>query len=508
MRSFLFVVGGDVLEDSKYRLISRDYILVIMSAMGTSFVNYFFFSSLSLFSEKLTGTVAFAGLLSLAYSAPALIIRPVSGIVSDRFGRVKFIVIGSALCVTACLLYSFTTVLVLLILIRVLNGIGMSMNTTSAGAAVPDIVPKERMAEGVGLFGLYATVAQAVGPFIALAIVGDGELSSFNKLFYVSAAVCAVSMVCGCFIRYERVGKQGRVAGRLRAAGARGARGAGAVVGREAAGGSGAAAGGAGGAELIVDRRAALAMTEDAGDADGAELIVGRRAALAMTEDAGGAGGSDEIVGRRAALAMTETDNGPTEGKILFGFDVRVFGPSLVLLLYFFGISSVLSYLTLYGKTRGFHVEDMGWFFLASAGGLLLARLVIGRIVDRRGGDLVMIPGLIVTIAALFAIPFAPSLPHLICLALPYGIATGAVVPTINAVMFKRCSPKRRGTVSAAYFASIDIGITLGAPVMGWIADRAGFSWVYWLSATVVGLAALIFIFFVSDRHFSRRLAK
>ena len=420
-RNCSWVFGGAELADGKPRLFSRDYILVMMSVMGTSFVNYFFFSSMSLFAEKLTGTVAFAGLMSLAFSATALVFRPVCGVLSDRQGRVKFIILGSFFCALACLLYSFTTSLVLLLIFRVINGVGLSMNNTSAGAAIPDIIPKERMAEGIGIFGLYTTIAQAIGPFIALYIVGSGELSSFKRLFYVSAVFCSVSFISGCFVKFER------------------------------------------------NKKRELPVKQESAD-------------------------------------MQEPDE--PEGKIILGFDSRVFGPALIMLLYFLGISSILSFLTLYGKTRGFQVEHLSWFFLVSSCGLLCARLIFGRIVDRRGGDVVIIPGLVVVAICLFAIPFVPSLPLLVCLAFPYGVASGAVAPSINAIMFKRCSPKRRGTVSAAYFAAVDIGISIEAPIMGWLADRIDFDWVFWLSAVVVGVTFLVYVFVVSDRSFERRRAR
>jgi len=402
------------LQENKTRLFSRDYIFIMIAALGTSFVNYFFFSSLSLYAEKLTGTVAFAGYLSLAYSVTALVSRPISGLLSDRHGRVKTIILGTALCVLACVLYGFTTNLILLLLIRVLNGIGMSMNTTSAGAAVPDIVPKERLSEGLGYFGLYTTVAQAIGPFIALAIIKGGELRDYRMLFFTSAVFCGVSCISGCFVKYERGMKRERPANR----------------------------------------------TPELEQAD------------------------------------------IPAGKVIFGFELPVLGPALVMMLYFFGISSILSFMTVYGKSREFPVNQLGWFFFVSAGGILLSRLLFGRVVDKRGGDVIVIPGLIATAASLAVVPLVPSLPYLILLALPYGVASGVIGPSINAAMFKRCSPGRRGSVSAAYFAAVDVGITLGAPVMGWIADSAGFFWVYLLSAIVLGLAFLIYVFFVSDKRY------
>jgi len=427
--------------------------------MGTSFVNFFFFSSMSLYAEKLTGTVAFAGYLSLVYSATALVIRPVSGIFADKYGRAKTIAIGGILCAVACMLYSFTTVLALLLVIRILNGIGLSMASTSAGAAIPDVVPSERLAEGIGLFGLHSTISQALGPIIALALIGDGELSSFNRLFYISALFCMVSFISGCLIKYERVKKAEKQAVQ----------------------------------PPVTPLASSLISSPDLDSAPVSVSDSSPDAALA----------SMSTPAPPAALI----EPGEAEGKTFFGFERQVLGPAVVMMLYFFGVSSILTFLTVYAKSRGFQIESLGWFFFVSAGGVLFSRLVFGRIVDRRGGDVVVIPGLAVMAACLFFIPVMPSLPMLICLGLPYGLASGIVGPSINAMMFKRCSVKRRGTVSAAYYAAIDIGITLGAPIMGWAADLVGFTAVYWLSAALLVTNTIVYLLFVSDRKYYKKSA-
>ena len=408
--------------DKESKLVSRDYILVMIAACGTNFVNFSFFSTLPLFANLLTGTATFAGYMSLAYSATALVVRPVAGLLSDRIGRVRIIVIGAALAAVSCVLYGMTTSIVLLLLIRVLNGAGMSLNATCAGAAVPDIVPEEKMGKGIGIFGLNATVAQALGPMIAIAIVGSGEsLSSFRKLFFVAAGFCGISFISGCNIRYER----------------------------------------------------------------------GRK---------GGEPPKQE--------AMAASEPGKQEEKTIFGFERQVFAPAFVAVLYFLGVSSILTFVTLYGKERGFQVENLGWFFLISACGVLLSRLLVSGVVDKRGEDVVIMPALLVMVASLAAIPFVPSLPYLLCLAIPYGLASGSFMPAINTTMFRRCSPKRRGAVSAVNNLAIDIGITIGAPVMGRIADSIGFSWVFWTSAALVCLSFLFFILYASDKQYSRREAK
>ena len=419
----------------KAKLFSKDYILIMVSVMGTSFVNYFFFSTISLLSDTLTGTARFAGYMSLVYSVTALLVRPLSGFLSDRHGRVKLIILGAALCTVSCVLYNatlglastrFTLALVLLLLIRVLNGASMSMNQTCAGAAIPDIVPSDKLTQGVGIFGMYSTIAQAIGPFIALSIVGSGDLNGFRTLFTVAAILSAVSLFGGCFISFERKKNN------------------------------------------LTDEQpseAGLAKNEQKSTQ---EAFIG-----------------DE--------------------KVIFGLERQVIGLFFMIMLYFLGMAGVLSYLTLFAKTRGFRVEYVSIYFFVNAGGLLLSRILFGKIVDKRGADKVIIPGSILTVVCLAAIPLAPSLPFLICLGVPYGFACGAVAPTLNAVMFKRCSPKRRGAVSAAYFVAVDIGISVGTPIMGFIADYIDFAWVYWLSAVITGLSFLLYMLLGTDKRFNRK---
>jgi len=338
----------------------------------------------------------------------------------------------------------------------------MSLNMTSAGAAVADIVPKERLAEGIGIYGISMTIGQALGPLIALSIVANGELSNFNTLFYVSAAFCGFSLLNGCFIRFER----------------------------------------------DASRRAAPQNSKrDSRDPElryGEQLLIPEVTPTIVSPIPGR--GKREWEGIDAS---SETKHGESseegEDKAFFGFDRNVLSPAIVLVLYFFGISGVLIYLTLFGRTRGFPVDHIGWFFFASAAGIIIARLLFGKIVDKRGPDIIVIPGILIVAFCLFSIPLMPSLPVLIFLGLPYGIANGAVSPNIQATMFKRCSPKRRGTVSAAFAMAVDIGFTVGAPVLGWVADLAGFIWVYRLSAASVVAALLVFIFLVSDKRYIRR---
>lgn len=416
------------MEKKRERLWTRDYIIIMIAAAGTSFCNYFFFTGMPLYAEKLTGTSIYAGLVTSVYSLAALIIRPVAGVLSDKIGRVKILIIGAAICTVACLGYNIrggaAAAAALLLVFRALNGVGFGMHSTCAGAAVADVIPPARMTEGVGFFGLYATVAQAFAPMIALAIIGGESMGEYRNLFFVSAALCAVSFVCDMNIKYERKKKS-------------------------------------------------------SGDLPREEASVPKKP------------------------EALPPDKLP---KTFLGFEYAVFLPMAVVLLAQIGLSSVSGFLSLYAKDVG--IEGVGMFFTVSAVGVFAARFLFGRIVDKKGADVVVIPALVAIALSVVAVGFSKTLPALLITAVPYGLANGAFGPTMNTMMFKRCSPQRRGTASAAFFAALDVGFTIGPAVLGFIADLSGYAAIYRASGVFILLAFVVYTFFASDRAVRARAAR
>lgn len=381
---------------------NRDYILVAIASLGISFCNYFFFSTLPIYAKNLTGTAVYAGLMTTIYVYAALAIRPLAGTLSDKYGRSRLLIFGAAICSLSCLLYYHAHLLMMLMLIRVLHGIGFGIHSTLGGAVAADVIPKSRMAEGIGYFGLYGSVAAAIAPGIALSIIGDGSIEGFRVLFLLAIVISVVSMILDCFINYE--------------------------------------------------------------NHDGDEVRNESRG-----EDAAG----------------TE----PYLPKTLLGFEYAVFPPALVNTLIWLALSSVTSFIFLFALER--NLGHIGLFFTFNAVGTFLARLFLGKVADRRGPNIVVIPGIIGLAICFTVIPLIETVPFLFLMAFFSGLAQGAVVPVLNTMMFERCSPQRRGTASAAFFASVDTGLGLGSFLFGVLAQAFNYYVVYW-GATICTVIALI----------------
>jgi predicted MFS family arabinose efflux permease len=138
---------------------------------------------------------------------------------------------------------------------------------------------------------------------------------------------------------------------------------------------------------------------------------------------------------------------------------------------------------------------------MVSAVGMLISRLFFGKVADRRGSDIIIIPGMAVMIIGLALFPAVGSVTALTMFALPLGLAQGAVGPTFNSMLLRRCSPERRGTASGAFFMSIDAGFAIGAPLLGALADARDYSYIFYAGAVSVTLSLALYLFIASDRR-------
>lgn len=193
---------------TKERLWTKNYIFIMLVSMAISVCNYLFFSTIPLYMEKIANTTMYTGIVASAYSISTLCVRPIIANISDRHGRVGFMVGGSLICACACLLYRYADSSGFLIASRVLHGVGFSITSTVAGAAITEVCPESRTFEGIGYYGLYVVVAQAIGPQIALSLVGSGDLHGYLRLFNVALGMCVASAVFAALVTYPFPKKQ------------------------------------------------------------------------------------------------------------------------------------------------------------------------------------------------------------------------------------------------------------------------------------------------------------
>ncbi len=185
------------------RLWTKDFVI-------STFIN--FFITINFFSLMVIITVyamdifhsvpSEAGLASSIFIIGAVFSRILAGRLIERVGRKKMLFLGLFLGLAMTLLYfSIQSVLALLV-IRFIHGAAFGVASTSIGTIVSSIIPEQRRGQGIAYYMLSATLATAIGPFMAIMI---NQYSGYTMIFLVCAIFSALSVLSALFLKVPEI---------------------------------------------------------------------------------------------------------------------------------------------------------------------------------------------------------------------------------------------------------------------------------------------------------------
>lgn len=115
------------------------------------------------------------GIVVAIYSFVQLLFNPILGRLSDKYGRKPLIVISLFINSIGYIIFAFTTSYIVLLLSRIVAGIGGS-SISVAQAYVADVTTKEDRTKGMGMIGAAFGLGFVFGPFMG------GILSSYGYM--------------------------------------------------------------------------------------------------------------------------------------------------------------------------------------------------------------------------------------------------------------------------------------------------------------------------------------
>lgn len=323
--------------------------------------------------------------------------RPFMGQWVDRYGRRPFLLLGSFLAAACILLYMLpvTQNHTLLIFVRLAHGFSYALYFTAIWTWVADYSPKDRLAEGIGIFGAAGLAANASGSYGGEWIlrVSGGDYHAF---YMAASAVTLLGLLISL---------------------------------------------------LLHD--VPLQTKSDSSNRKGFLGILKR------------------IPVSHAAFV-----------SLLFGISMGVINNFTAVYLISGGRFSAASFFPYYALAA------------------VLTRFVTGKLADRVGRLPVVIPG--VLMQALGQLALASPVLSLCPMAIGFfmGTAHGLIYPAMNALLLERAGVADRGSASALFNASIDLGNFGGSLLFGCVASCYGYSRMYSSSGVLIllGLAAFIWM--------------
>ena len=185
----------DNLQD---RLWNRRYIILFALNVINNLSFYLMSSSLVLYTkEALLWNDSMIGFFGGFYAFAALVFRPIGGIMSDKCGTRLPMLIGNVLMVVSALCYGIFKSYPALLFARFMHGAAFSLTNTSMTAAVASALPKSRLSEGIGYYGIAMILAQSIAPGWGLSLA---DIYSFISVFNISSIMAAVGSALMVFL--------------------------------------------------------------------------------------------------------------------------------------------------------------------------------------------------------------------------------------------------------------------------------------------------------------------
>ena len=200
------------------------------------------------------------------------------------------------------------------------------------------------------------------------------------------------------------------------------------------------------------------------------------------------------VVAALLSLGLREDSRPKTATPMGAGFRLHrgVVAPSLAQYSVIVGTGAAFSFIPLLGISRG--VTNPGLYFTAVAISSIVARLLTGRIADRRGRFAAIVPGMIVTAVGMYIVSSAASAEAFLLAGVAVGIGFATAQPALQALAIDLAGPAERGTAMATFWAFTDFGVITGSFLSGQIVAVSGFGAVFVVSAVMplVGVAGLL----------------
>ena len=387
---------------------NRNFIIILIVNCFISISFFIINPTFPVYAKSLINDLGIVGLLSSVFLISATLIRPISGYITDIFNKKKIFIGGILLLCLSLLGYIFIKPVAGIVVVRLLHGVGMGLATTVFGALASENIPKSRMGEGMGFYGLGMVLGMSIGPSIGLYL-----LSTFSaQVAFAAAAGFLIFSVILFFSLYRE---------------------------------------------------------------------------------------KNHVHKNLPGLSK------PSLRGAFFNIEKTALIPAS--LIFFIGIvvSSITTYLALYSTERG--ISNIGYFFAIQSVAVLLSRLINGRLADKRGYAIVIVPSIVFLAGAMLLLYFAVTPLLFMLAAFLYGLGYGTLTSACQALSVLKANPERRGLAISTYYLGMDAGNGMGMILNGMISKAFGYAEMYLLCIVPLIIGLAIFAFWGGDPRQSKTKA-
>ncbi len=392
---------------------------------------------ISNYAIELGAAVPVAGFLAGMLATAALVIRPVSGAISDKLSKKTLLTVSCGLFAAGAFGCALVRSVFWMGVFLALQGFAFAFKSAIIISLVPLVVPKRYTGSGVGWMGLAYTVAIALGPAIGSQV---GAAVGYPASFALSGVMLAVALVLAALFKAPP----------------------------EAAGHD------LGGEPAAAPEAASAAAPGDDPLLAGAEAVEVEETALE------GGPAASAPPARRGRFSLRTIFYLPV-------IPLAVVGGTLMVSQ---GITS--SFILLAGEMRGIEAVSLYFVFYSIAN--LGARPLAGRASDAWGVRRVAPPMMVVAVLGMLTLAFVPSVAGVAIGGVCMGLGQGSAYAAIQAESVRGVPADQLGRSANTYFIGPDLGMGLGPVFGGWVLQSWGPAAMFVFNAATILLALALFL--------------
>ncbi len=374
------------------KLWNKHYILVLIVNTLNAFSFFMIATILSKYLVGLGTTAAMAGFIVGLFSITSLFCRPFSGVLADRISNVALLKWSNVLMGIGLLGFIFTTQIPLLILFRIIHGVGFALSGTCQISLAARHIPEDRMGEGIGYLGLGMILGSAVAPAFGIVI---SESLGMKATFFIAAIMMLISFIILCFQHEEK--------------------------------------------KIVVKSKFSF---------------------------------SDLIAVKALPYAFVA-------GSFSFVNGI------------------ITSYLVLYAEEIG--IEGISIYFTVYAIALFIVRPFSGKLMDKMGIRVTVLPGLLITAFSMFVLGQSRTLILILITGVIRAIGQGAAQPSLQAGSISAVGIEKSGVATSTYYLGGDVcqgfGPMIGGAIIGASVGVAGFTTIFNICGVLLVCAFVYFHF-------------
>ena len=174
-------------------------------------------------------------------------------------------------------------------------------------------------------------------------------------------------------------------------------------------------------------------------------------------------------------------------------FDKRVLLPSILVAFNYMAIAGIVNFMGAFGKeiNVGGRISQ---FFIAQGIAMVLVRAFSGKIFDKFGHRILIIPGAISGAAGLILLGFSTSMGMVLVSGVLFGIAFAIIHPIIQAWALTLVPPEKKATANSMLLIFIDSGLAIGSVGLGFLAKHVGYGMTFSFSAAFMIVILILYL--------------